>query len=82
MSSESDFAPTFWRNLKMEWIETSERVPNHANDVIIANDEWVDVGYYAKGNQQWHFVHYGIPHVAHVTHWMPLPAPPKGKDTQ
>jgi hypothetical protein len=62
----------------MEWIKCSERMPEFAQDVFcfnlykqymigsvtkINNDNYVCEGYFAK--------------LFSVTHWMPLPEPPK-----
>jgi len=64
----------------MEWMKASDRLPEDARDVIIARENWVDVGYWCQVDKKWRFNHMGTPHVASVTHWMELPEPPKGED--
>lgn len=60
----------------MNWISVNDRLPDHQNETVIIctggtavstawmnyNDEWEDT--FTNG-------------LMHVTHWMPLPSPPK-----
>ena len=51
----------------MEWIDVRDRRPDHGNPVLVRTTEpgfeidWLDCGYFYHD----------------VTHWMPLPEPPK-----
>lgn len=69
-----------------EWIPVTERLPSDEKEVLV---------YYGFGDLR--FMHMGIltyycfdpnPHWQHegtgmkITHWMPLPQPPKGADDQ
>lgn len=53
-----------------EWIPVSERLPTESGTYLVACDE---------GRVSWHFYYNTFPD--RVTHWMPLPTPPKGKYT-
>lgn len=72
----------------MEWISVEDRLPNKNNYVLAFVDSFVWVGKQIKilsprgfANGKWivadwdtgNYIHYN------VTHWMPLPEPPKGE---
>ena len=63
-----------------EWIDVNERLPeNNLNQVlVIVQDEgyepYVTIRYYQEGM----FLAAGVFREEGVTHWMPLPEPPKG----
>lgn len=71
-----------------EWISVKERLPEKGQECVIYVD-WVDV--WDKGSERVTYQEIGVfdghdrfNHRAHteldrVTHWMPLPAPPKKK---
>lgn len=68
---------------KHRWISVEERLPEHwhmddkdrtlINYLVYSPDYGVDVGNYIKPAKRW--VCMGLPMT--VTHWMPLPEPPK-----
>jgi hypothetical protein len=56
-----------------EWIMCGERLPPNNTEVFISNGTWVSNGY--REGIKYYF---DEDHPAsHVTHWMPLPEPPK-----
>lgn len=50
----------------MEWISVKDRLPSREEKVIFTRNNQVDCGYF-----QYHW------DISNVTHWMPLPQPPK-----
>lgn len=68
--------------LEPKWIPCSERLPERADEVLIAYreeyDDWseeyaVSTATYMPRAGRWDYDHLNI------THWMPLPEPPKGE---
>ena len=75
----------------MEWISVDDRLPDTYQEVLVfGNDEYnnlgrgVWIGYYRYDD--WHIVNngdyidggYGRDYInSKITHWMPLPKPPK-----
>ena len=77
---KSDTAPTAGRSwiggltMEMEWISVNDRLPERMQPVIVCRDNGkVEQGYRDVGD--WWKV-YGT-RTKKVTHWMPLPEPPK-----
>lgn len=61
-----------------EWISVENRLPDFAETVIFTDGESVKVGRcYKKFNGGWHDQLSHAQSVNNVTHWMPLPEPPK-----
>ena len=61
-----------------EWIPVTERLPS-IDETILVYDGDVDTGIFYKGAFQT-FDENGYPfEISGVTHWMPLPQPPKGE---
>ncbi len=58
------------------WISVKERLPEVGKKVIVARDEKVEQGVYRGVNGWWKV--YGT-NTKSVTHWMPMPQPPKGE---
>ena len=61
-----------------KWIPVSERLPEDSRGVILCTrSRIVGVGFYDKNTRSWvqHYSGGGI--CVDVTHWMPLPEPPK-----
>ncbi len=62
----------------MEWIDVNDRLPDKYETVLIAHgNSKVNRSLWNPLHKCWHF--YGIIHKG-VTHWMPLPSPPKQKE--
>lgn len=57
-----------------EWVSVEERLPDKTGSYIVctAKNTVYCAKYYANGK------HFGIEMNTHITHWMPLPDPPKG----
>ena len=60
----------------MEWISVYNRLPDSSNEVIITNGEFILGGYGWYGDYFSNDYDDNIP-LEEVTHWMPMPAPPK-----
>jgi|GEM_PF-4332771 len=56
---------------QMQWVECSERMPNSDGHYIVRNNIGREISYFFKRNGR--FIDNNI------THWMPLPKPPKGE---
>jgi len=70
----------------MKWISVEERLPGELL-ILITDGDSVAVGIYRESNGQWPWVVFdpetddyinGWPDSG-VSHWMPLPDPPKGE---
>jgi hypothetical protein len=58
----------------MEWISVKDRLPENLDEVVIyVSDYGIDIAFYS--NQS--FFDYNSDGILSVTHWMPLPKPPK-----
>jgi hypothetical protein len=57
-----------------EWVSVDERLPEKTGKYIVctAKNAVYCAKYYANGK------HFGTEMNTHITHWMPLPEPPKG----
>ena len=65
-------------NKPQKWIPVTERLPKDSGGVILCTrSRNVGVGFYDKNTRNWvqHYSGGGI--CVDVTHWMPLPEPPK-----
>ena len=65
----------------MEWISVKDRMPN-MKDIVLVYDtflECVSIGYISEflGKRAVWVIDYGESVSDTVTHWMPLPEPPK-----
>ena len=68
-------------NVGSKWIPVSERMPNHFGDFIVAVKEgtgqrYSDYASYDPYQQKWR-TGLMLGRMDEVTHWMPLPEPPK-----
>jgi hypothetical protein len=64
----------------MQWISVQERYPKDKQKVLTIDSDGVIDIYYYDINYPWFFykpAFNGVLRVGHVTHWMPLPEPPK-----
>ena len=74
---------------RMRWIPCSERLPEADGSYLVANNAtgWVNVYNFSKvknfpdfgpkGNVWWKLGDDWYPRTTSITHWMPLPEPPK-----
>ena len=62
-----------------EWISVKDRLPESGKDAVLIALRWgtVDIGWCEEGRWGSEFVNEYDD--GEVTHWMPLPQPPKGK---
>lgn len=58
-----------------QWISVEDRLPENSNDVLVYGDEVVSVGYKNRFSQT--LISHEFEDKQHITHWMPLPKPPK-----
>lgn len=64
-------------NVVMEWIKVSERLPELGERVLVCEKDFgVQVGH-LDIKVKWQFSYSSFPSVIKITHWMPLPNPPK-----
>lgn len=62
-----------------EWISVTERLPEKQADVVALSNKnggYMFVGYRGYISGEW--MENGALHIGDVTHWMPIPEPPKG----
>ena len=69
----------------MEWIDFNKQKPKYLEDVLFLTDSGVIEGYY---NPNWYTEFYfnfscgcSSENIGIVTHWMPLPEPPKENES-
>ena len=62
-----------------EWISVDDRLPKNEKEGVLIALRWgmVDIGWYEEG--QWSSEFVNEYEDGEVTHWMPLPQPPKGE---
>jgi len=61
-----------------EWIDASLNLPCNDRDVLVwrgAHLKYAEVAYWSTENGSWAMSNGVL--IGHVTHWMPLPDPPK-----
>ena len=63
---------------KQEWISVEERLPEVGEDVLLYSkeDDKIDIGHYSIMFRRFFLRKFED---GNVTHWMPLPKPPKGE---
>ena len=61
-----------------KWISVEERLPENDNDVLIMTPTGVSIGYCNIYCGYW--ADYINDEDDHITHWMPLPEPPKEEE--
>lgn len=63
-----------------EWISVEEALPDDSVEVILCTRSGIVVtGYYDKYRKNWVQYYAGGALCVVVTHWMPMPEPPKGE---
>ena len=63
------------------WISCDERLPERDVDVLCRSNQCgncIFIGYIGHKSGAW--IDNGVMHIGDVTHWMPLPNPPKGDE--
>lgn len=61
-----------------KWVSTAERLPDSGKCVLICAEYGVAEGSYSAYNKSWVQFRWNAEDIK-VTHWMPLPQPPKGE---
>ena len=74
-----DSAPSADVEPKQRWIPVTERLPENSKSVIIAHQNGVSTGWH-NGRYWERGAATGHSKIKTVTHWMPLPEPPKGEE--
>lgn len=72
-------APTITAVSVPQWISVKDRLPKYENPVLAGNAElcFVNTAWYHVATRRWELPS-GF--FCEVTHWMPLPEPPKGEN--
>jgi len=70
-----------WSNVMIEWIKVEDRLPDNDNWVIISTKDEVSSAYFSLNGGWFKFIagsKYPISIMnSSVTHWQPMPEPPK-----
>lgn len=70
----------------MEWIDVNERLPKVYDEVLITDGKYISIGYVVSVDDRKYVLNGEVGNlrewigrypVNNVTHWMPLPEPPK-----
>ena len=64
-----------------EWVSVTERLPEKGEDVLVFNirENWTGFAW-LRPDETWTALGFDFPFdLGEVTHWMPLPQPPKGE---
>lgn len=80
MKEKQDNQPTL--TPQNEWVSVEERLPDSQADVLVVafwHENWQTmIGWYSDTVKKWRVITpHGEREPGGVTHWMPLPAPPK-----
>ena len=68
---------------KSNWISVKDRLPEMCTDVIVCNENGrVYSAWYNYGDNSWLYAFTAEIITHKVTHWMPLPEPPKEDDAE
>ena len=59
------------------WIPVSERLPENGEDVLVCDGDAMAVACFNTKDRVWDFFELDFWSSSDVTHWMPLPEPPK-----
>ena len=67
-------------NVGGKWISVKERLPENEKCVLVySQDGGVAEGKYNARFKEWVQFRWNVTELKNVTHWMPLPKPPKGE---
>lgn len=61
-----------------QWVSVEENLPKSNTIVLVFVRGYVDIGWYDGNHDEWR-ASIAILDNTEVTHWMPLPQPPKGE---
>jgi len=63
----------------MEWISVNDRMPPYLSKCLVTNGEYVKLSWSKDEDPAWCSIQAGEEDIwlDDVTHWMPLPEPPK-----
>ena len=63
----------------MEWISVNDKMPPYLSKCLVTNGEYVKFSWSKDEDPAWCEIHNGKDDfwLEDVTHWMPLPEPPK-----
>jgi len=63
----------------MKWISVKEQLPEDDQTILVYNPRasLFQLGYYLKDEDSFYSIESYFAFPLHVTHWMPLPQPPK-----
>lgn len=77
-AKDSFMAGAKWALEQSQWILTEEKMPNECLPVLvfIPEQDHINTAVYEK-TEGWYATYEGISITSPVTHWMPLPEPPK-----
>jgi hypothetical protein len=69
-------------NVGHKWISVKDRLPENRDDVLLCRKWWNEIrnpqmGWYNEVSRSWFDL--SNREIHNVTHWMPLPEPPKGE---
>lgn len=74
---------TYAAQFQQEWVDVKDRLPEDMRNVLIYNsmDRQIYKGYYwgYDSELEYHVFYVGDFRINLVTHWQPLPSPPKEK---
>ena len=62
-----------------QWIPVTERLPEEYTTVLVCGEDGVEPGRFYGKSGFWTYDQYEQDPIFAVTHWMPLPEPPKGE---
>ena len=77
------FAENLIEMAKSQWIPVTDLLPDDSRGVILCTrSRIVGVGFYDNNTSNWVQYYSGGGICVDVTHWMPLPEPPKGESNE
>ena len=62
-----------------KWIPVTERLPEEDTTILVCGEDGVEPGCFSSKSGFWTCDLYESDPIFGVTHWMPLPQPPKGE---
>lgn len=64
----------------MEWISVKDKLPTEDNDYLVTDGDACMVAQFKLETKKWYFWRISWWSTEHVTHWTPLPEPPKTEE--